>query len=233
MNDHWLVEHEDSRQLAEAAAEEVAAALKPAIESSGSGLLFAPGGSTPKASLALLARMPVDWSKVTLIPGDERLVPADSELSNYRALATAFDGTGASVTPLVSDHDNYRDAGEMADAMLRRLRWPPDLVWLGMGEDGHTASIFPGPDLEAALGAPAERRAIGVMPDPLPREASVARVTLTRSAILAARRIVVTISGTIKRMLIQRALVEGESSRLPIGRVLAGATQPVTIHWCP
>ena len=57
-----------------------------------------------------------------------------------------------------------------------------------MGEDGHTASIFPGPDFDEALNGPKARRAVGVMPDPLPAEAPVARVTLTRAAILSAAR---------------------------------------------
>jgi 6-phosphogluconolactonase len=101
-----------------------------------------------------------------------------------------------------------------------------------MGDDGHTASIFVGPDLEAALEAPGGTRAAGVLPDPLPREAPVARVTLTRGAILAARELVVTITGPLKMALLERALAEGQSSHLPIGRVLAGAQQPIHVHWC-
>ena len=102
-----------------------------------------------------------------------------------------------------------------------------------MGEDGHTASIFAGPDLEDALNAPTTRRAVGVMPDPLPPEAPVARVTLTRSAILSARTIVIAISGQAKRDLLEQAIEDGPSSTLPIGRLLAEAEQPIDIHWCP
>jgi 6-phosphogluconolactonase len=101
-----------------------------------------------------------------------------------------------------------------------------------MGEDGHTASIFAGPDLEAALDAPKARRAIGVMPDPMPKEAPVPRVTLTRAAILQARTMLITITGQKKRDLLEQAIEDGHSSKLPIGRVLAECDQPIDIHWC-
>ena len=102
-----------------------------------------------------------------------------------------------------------------------------------MGEDGHTASIFAGPDLQDALDAPKARRAVGVMPDPLPDNAPVARVTLTRAAILSARTILITITGDKKREVLEQAIADGQSSRVPIGRVLAEAEQPIDIHWCP
>src|SRR5437763_228769 len=87
--------------------------------------------------------------------------------------------------------------------------------------------------LPAALDAPKARRAIGVMPDPLPAEAPVPRVTLTRAAILSARTILVTVTGDKKRELLEGAIADGQSSKLPIGRVLAEVDQPIDIHWCP
>jgi 6-phosphogluconolactonase len=102
-----------------------------------------------------------------------------------------------------------------------------------MGKDGHTASIFAGPDLQDALDAPRARRAIGLMPEPLPAEAPVARVTLTRAAILSARTVMITITGDEKRALLEQAITDGQSSKLPIGRVLAEAEQPIDIHWAP
>ena len=99
-----------------------------------------------------------------------------------------------------------------------------------MGADGHTASIFPGPDLDEALNGPKERRALGVMPDPLPADAPVARVTLSRAAILSTRTLLITISGDEKKAVLERAIADGASSTVPIGRVLADCELAVDIH---
>jgi 6-phosphogluconolactonase len=170
---------------------------------------------------------------VTIIPTDDRLVPMESDLANVREIARAFLPLGARVVPIATEITDYRLAGNSADARLQDLPWPPDLVWLGMGADGHTASIFAGPDLQTALDAPKARRAVGVMPDPLPAEAPVPRVTLTRASIVSARTILVTITGDEKRGLLEQAIADGQSSKLPIGRVLAEVDQPIDIHWCP
>jgi 6-phosphogluconolactonase len=72
-----------------------------------------------------------------------------------------------------------------------------------------------------------------VMPEPMPPEAPVARVTLTRAAILSARTVLITITGQEKRDVLEGAIADGHSSKLPIGRVLAEAEQPIDIHWAP
>ena len=220
-------------EMAEAVAGDIGFIVESAVEARNAALLALPGGKTPRPIYARLAEAALPWKRVTIIPGDERLVKMDSELSNIRAIAQVFLPTGARVIPITGDIPDYRLAGNSADARLQDLSWPPDLVWLGVGEDGHTASIFEGPDLEDALNAPKARRAVGVMPDPLPEEAPVARVTLTRSAILSARTILITIAGQKKRDLLEQAIEDGHSSKLPIGKVLAEAEQPIDIHWCP
>ena len=226
-------DYDSAEEMAAAVAGDIGFIIESAVDARGAALLALPGGKTPVPILEKLAAAGLPWKRVTIVPGDERLVAMDNELSNVRALARTFLPTGARVIPITADIADYRLAGNSADARLQDLPWPPDLVWLGMGEDGHTASIFPGPDLEDALNAPKARRAVGVMPDPLPPEAPVARVTLTRAAILSARTIVITISGQAKRDLLEQAIEDGHSSKLPIGRVLAEAEQPIDIHWCP
>ena len=226
-------EYDSVDELADAVAGDVGFIVDSAVDARGSSLIAVPGGSTGPAVFGKLAGQQLPWKKVTIIPTDDRLVPMEDERSNVRAIARAFLPAGARVIPIAADIADHKLAGNSADARLQDLAWPPDLVWLGMGKDGHTASIFGGPDLQHALEAPRARRAVGVMPDPLPADAPVARVTLTRSAILSARTVMIAITGDDKRALLEQAIADGHSSKLPIGRVLAEAEQPIDIHWCP
>jgi len=226
-------EYDSAEEMADAVAGDVGFIVESALDARDAALIALPGGSTPKPIYPKLAARQLSWKRVTIIPTDDRLVPMDDERSNIRAIAQAFLPVGARVIPIATDIADYRLAGNSADARLQDFPWPPDLVWLGVGEDGHTASIFAGPDFQDALDAPKTRRAVGVMPDPMPEDAPVARVTLTRAAILSARTILITVSGQETRELLEGAIADGQSSQLPIGRVLAEAEQPIDIHWCP
>ena len=226
-------DYDSEEEMAAAVAGDVGFIIESAIDARGNALIALPGGSTPGAIFEQLAGASLPWKKVTIIPTDDRLVKMDNELSNIRMIASHFIRSGARIFPIAADIADHKLAGNSADARLQDLPWPPDLVWLGMGEDGHTASLFDGPDLQDALDAPKARRAVGVMPDPLPAEAPVARVTLTRASILAAKTILITITGQKKRDLLEQAIEDGQSSKLPIGRVLAECDQPIDIHWRP
>lgn len=224
-------DYDDMDELAEAVAGDVGFIIESAIDARGGAVIALAGGKTPKPILEKLAEAKIEWKRVVIFPTDERLVALDDPLSNVAMLAKIFLPKGARVVPLISDKAaDYKLAGGAASSRVGDFHWPPDLVWLGVGADGHTASIFTGPDLDDALNAPA--KLVGVMPDPLPPEAPVARVTLTRSAIQSAKSLVIVVTGNDKKALLEQAIKDGDSSPLPVGRVLAGLETPVDIHWC-
>jgi 6-phosphogluconolactonase len=224
-------EHDDAEAFAEAVAGDLGFIIESALDARAAALLALSGGNTPVKAYEKLATMKFDWKRVTIFPVDDRLVKVDNPLSNVAMLARIFIPKGARVVPLAPDNLDYKAAGNAADARMQDMKWPPDVTLLGVGGDGHTASIFPGPDLEAALTAPKGRRAIGVMPDPLPPEAPVARVTMTRGAILSSRALMLCLTGDKKRAIVEQAIEDGAGSKLPIGQVLVEAEQPIDIHW--
>jgi 6-phosphogluconolactonase len=223
--------HASTEAMALAVSDAVTAVIDAALRTRGHALLAFPGGRTPLPVFDRLVARDIDWSHVTLVTTDERLVDTEHPLSNAAVLTRYFAACGANIVPLVTESNRAPlDAGDDADARLQSLRWPLDLAWLGVGGDGHTASIFPGPDLHAALNAPLPRRAVGVRPDPLPPEAPVARVTLTRGTLCESRRLLLTLTGAHKRRVVEQALA-GEPSPSPVGQLLMHAHMPTTIHW--
>lgn len=224
--------YDTADEMAGAIAADVGFVIERALDARGEALVVLPGGGSPAPAFERLAAEEIDWHRVTIIPTDDRLVPVTHPLSNLAMIARHFLPKGARILPIVAEGTtDHLAAGKAADARLADLKWPPDLVWLGVGADGHTASIFPGPDLENALNGPKTRRAVGLMPDPLPAEAPVARVTLSRAAILSARALLLALSGPEKRAVVERAIKDGPLSRTPIGRILSKAEGSIDIHW--
>lgn len=182
--------------------------LMVALEKAGpEGIAIAvPGGSTPFPILAELVRRPVDWSRVTVWPGDDRIVAEDHAASNVGRIRRALEPAGAKVVAL--------DQGAV----------PPHfaLVWLGMGEDGHIASLFPGSDPRVDDPLPVRR----LTPDPLPPDAPFERLTLTISALLGSDALVFVIRGEAKRALFEAASLGVND--LPVARLLGARRQPVT-----
>lgn len=165
-----------------------------------------PGGSTPFPILAELAAVPLDWRRVTVWPGDDRLVPEDHPASNTGRIRALLEPVGAEVVAL----------SEMEQVPHFAL------AWLGMGEDGHVASLFPNTDPRPDD----PQRVRRLTPDPLPPEAPFDRVTLTLPALLDADALLFVIRGAAKRALFEAA-VRGEHD-LPVARLLGAAHQPVT-----
>jgi 6-phosphogluconolactonase len=219
-------DYDSPDEMAEAVAGDVGFIIESALDARGSAVIALPGSGSATAIYPKLAQAPLQWKQVAIIPTDDLIVGVDNERSKARALAQIFLPKGARVVPIVTPLGDYRLAGNSADARLQDLHWPPDLVWLSVGEDGSAAGICAGPDLQDALDAPKARRAVGMKPD-----SGEPLVTLTRASILSAKTILITLRGQAKRDLLEQAIADGQSSQLPIGRVLAEAEQPIDIHW--
>ena len=165
-----------------------------------------PGGSTPFPILERLAAMDLDWRRVTVWPGDDRQVPEDHPASNTGKIRALLEPTGAEVVALTVMEQVPHFA----------------LAWLGMGADGHIASLFPNTDPRADDG----QRIRTLTPDPLPPEAPFDRITLTIPALLDSDELVFVVRGGEKRALFEAAA--RSENDLPIARLLAAADQPVT-----
>lgn len=176
------------------------------LEKEGPVTITVPGGSTPFPIIRDLLTRDLDWSRLVVWPGDDRIVPEDHEASNTGKLRALFEPAGAEVVTL-----------SLAEQVPHF-----DLAWLGMGADGHIASLFPNtdPQLDAV------ERMIQLTPDPLPPEAPFDRISLTLPALLNSDRLAFVIRGDDKRAVFDAA-VAGKSD-LPVARLLSAAQQPVT-----
>ena len=221
-------DYDSLEEMAEAVGGDVGFIAESALDARGAALLALPADETARAIFPKLAEAKLQWKQVMVIPTDDLIVGVEDERSQARALAQAFLPKGARVIPIVTPLEDYRLAGNSADARLQDLPWPPDLVWLTMDDNGSAAGIASGPDLQDALDAPKARRAVGVKPD-----AGEPKVTLTRASIVSARTVMIALQGQQKRDMLEQAIADGQSSQLPIGRVLAEFDQPIDIHWCP
>ena len=137
----------DSREaLACSLAEAVAAALREDLAEQARATLIVSGGSTPVPFFKALSRQRLEWARVDVTLADERWVGEDSQDSNTRLVKQHLIAQEASVAvfhPLVNQAESPEDGVDMLEAQVAQLAWPASVVVLGMGSDGHTASLFP------------------------------------------------------------------------------------------
>lgn len=209
----------------------IAASLAEAIAGRGRALLALSGGSTPRRMFEALSEIELDWSAVTIVPVDERWVPEDHERSNAKLIRDHLIKAKARAAGFVSLHAPTETPetgmGEVA-ARIRALDLPFDVLTLGMGTDGHTASFFPdGDNLARATARDTDELVV-----PMRAEgAGEPRVTLTLPVILAARRAVLHFEGEGKRAVWEKAKAGGDVSEMPV-RAVIGAANLETV-WAP
>lgn len=222
-----------SQELADRFASDVADFLSVAISQRGHALLAVSGGTTPAAFFRALSNHDLPWAEVTVVPVDERFVPTTSERSNEKLIRENLLVNKAAVarfTPLYHDVPDVREAAMLADRAVTDLPLPLDVVVLGMGGDGHTASFFPdSPELGDAIDPAASHHVLAVTAP----SADEPRLTLTLPVILSAGLIALHIEGSEKRSLFETVLAQPHPREKPIGAVLLHAAKPLDIYWAP
>lgn len=215
--------------LAEGLALKVAKQLSDAISERGTAVLVVSGGRSPVAFFQHLAKQALDWANVVVSLADERWVPVEHPDSNAGLLKRyLFQGPAAKAQflSLYSAAANLERAAEHADRLLAELPSIDALV-LGMGDDGHTASLFPNsPNLEEALQPDGARRCWPMLAPSVPHQ----RLSMSRALLASAKFKVLSISGQSKLTTLSAALAGDDVAEMPIRAFL----QPtLEIYWCP
>ena len=236
-----IIEHKASNaeQLAEDLAHSLADQLRAALKERGEASIAVSGGSTPLPLFHRLRTQDLDWSQVTVTLADERWVDSDHKDSNEAFVRRELLQDKAAVARFISlknDAPSPEKGEDACEQALNAFSWPLDVIILGMGGDGHTASLFPallkhphalrmGLDLEA----PAVGRCIAIHPAHAPHP----RLSLTLKALLETRRLILHITGDNKWQVYQNALEEGPTEELPIRGVLRQDRLPLEVYWAP
>jgi 6-phosphogluconolactonase len=216
--------------LARELADVVAVALDRRLAAQGTAGLIVSGGRTPAPFLRELASRELDWPRVQVTLADERCVATDDAASNLRFVREAFTGARAAAASLVAVDATDPDAAARWSEALARVPRPFAAVILGMGDDGHFASLFPGmPGLAAALD-PAHGPCVvaGVAP-----VAPQARLSLTLPALLDTDLLVLHVAGVDKLATLQRAALDGSALEMPVRALLRQRRVPLEIYHSP
>lgn len=224
---------ETPEALAGALASDIAGALGASIAARGAASLLVSGGSTPKLVFRALAGRPLDWAAVRVSLVDERWAGPASERSNARLVADNLlvgAAEAAEFVPLYTEGMSAADGVMSAAERVGRLSRPFDAVILGMGNDGHTASFFPGADrLDAALDLTSKSPLVAIEAP----GAGEPRITFTLPALLDTNFLALHIEGAEKSATLERALATGPVAEMPVRAVLRQHATPLTIYWCP
>ena len=223
----------DGAALAEGLAQAVATALSAAVAARGQACIAVSGGSTPKAFFKALSGKAIDWTKVTVALVDERFVAPDTDRSNEKLVKDNLLINAAALAifePLYYPTATAEEAAAAASKQTAAIGCPFDVVILGMGGDGHTASFFPGGSRLAEALDPATPRGVMTMEA---EGAGEPRLTFTFSSLQDARLLVLQFEGAAKKDVLAKAEAPGDEAEMPIRAMLRRAASPLQIYWAP
>jgi 6-phosphogluconolactonase len=222
----------DGDTLARKLAADVVASLQRRLATGSETSLVVSGGRTPAPFLRELGRQPLDWARVHVTLADERRVPTSAAASNLRMVREAFAGTGAAQARLLDVDATAADAAARWSAAVAAMPRPFAAVVLGMGDDGHFASLFPGmPGLAAALATVAPA-APAVVPGLAPVEPA-ARLSLTLATLLDTDLLALHVTGPSKLATLQRASQPGSALEMPVRALLEQRRAKLEIYHAP
>ena len=214
-------------------ARRIAADLTAGIDSRGLASLVVSGGRSPVRLFECLRTLPIDWSRVCVALADERWVDTRDASSNERLVRDVLlkdRAAAARFTGLKNDAADPDLGAAAAWLGFADVPQPFDVVVLGMGDDGHTASLFPdSPHLPEALDAAAKAGCIGMRAPTAPE----ARMSLNLAALLDSRRIVMLITGESKWRTYIAAVGAGAAEQMPVRSILRQRHTPVDVAWAP
>jgi 6-phosphogluconolactonase len=223
----------ESFSTADAAAAAAADAIVAQLTPPGPRRLIVTGGRSPGPVFDRLAQTDLDWSRVTITLSDERFVGLDSPDSNERLVRERLlqaHAAGARFAPLKGGGPTPAADAAAIEPAIRALV-PFDATLLGMGDDGHIASLFPStPDVAAALDPDGERFAVGVETPGL--APYLPRISLTGRALFDSRLVVLLTGGEGKRALIERVLSDAAFAP-PVAALIRQTRTPVRLLWSP
>lgn len=219
--------------LAQALAAAIAAKLDDAIRSRGHAILAVSGGTTPHRMFEVLSRQNIDWNQVTITLVDERFVPVTHERSNERLVRDLLLRNQAGVARFVglySPTATVETATIPAANRISALTQPFDVVVLGMGLDGHTASFFPeGDRLDQALDLKEKALVLSMQAE----GAGEGRLTLTLPIIAKANEVFMHIEGQDKLEVWEKALAGDDPMEMPVRAVIQAVKNPIQLYWAP
>ncbi|MBZ0115236.1 MAG: 6-phosphogluconolactonase [Thermoanaerobaculia bacterium] len=222
----------DLEAAAEALADAVANALSKRLAESSQATLAVSGGRTPTPFFRHLREREIPWDRVTITLVDDRWVDANHPDSNeglVRRELLAGQATAAAFVGMKTAAGTPAAAQAEVDARLRSLR-PFDVVVLGMGNDGHTASLFPGAtNLADALDPAGQDTVVAIDPP----AAQHSRLSMTLSTILESSNVLILLTGQEKWDTYRRARLPGPFGELPIRALLSRFHPDVQIYWAP
>ncbi len=223
----------DIETLSRELAHDIGRDLRTAIESRGLASLVVPGGRTPAQFFGYLRTQDLDWSRVCVALADERWVdPSDPHSNEKLVRETLLQGLAAKARFIgLKNAAPTPDMGAVsAWETFARVPRPFDRVILGMGDDGHTASLFPGsPNLPHALNLNAAAACVGMRAPVEPQ----ARLSLNLSALLDARGLILLINGESKWQRLVAACAPGEVADMPVRGILNQRRTPLSVLWSP